>query len=139
MKRVKQFWDYVDKSGECWLWTGTLNRDGYGLFKRQLAHRVAYIEANGDYPAGTVTDHLCRVRNCVRPSHLEAVTRGENVRRGLVPQMMTAKHSAVSNCPKGHPYAGENLYIEHPKDGHPRKRCRECRRESHRKVPSRVP
>lgn len=75
----------VDKSGECWIWTGTLNGAGYGTFRvngRTVgAHRFAYEREHGPIPEGLELDHTCEVTACVRPSHLEPVTHKENVRR----------------------------------------------------------
>ena len=65
----------------CWLWIGALNRSGYGLFNKTKAHRFAYQMFVGPIEDGMHIDHLCRVRNCVNPSHLEAVTISENNRR----------------------------------------------------------
>jgi hypothetical protein len=56
----------------------------------KLAHRVSYEAAYGPIPAGLHIDHLCRVRKCVRPEHLEAVTQGENNLRAfrrITPEM----------------------------------------------------
>ena len=79
-----RFWSKVDKSGECWVWTAA-RTNGYGVAhvsgKSRRAHRVAYGDAYGPIPEGLVIDHLCENKACVRPSHLEAVTQGENVRR----------------------------------------------------------
>lgn len=79
---------HADKSGECWLWTGTIALNGYGLIYRQGgplvgAHRLAYEVHVGPIPKGYELDHLCRVRRCVNPAHLEPVTHSENVRRGF--------------------------------------------------------
>jgi hypothetical protein len=84
-----RFWPKVDQSGgpdSCWPW---LNRrkDGYGMFSRDRvtqvrAHRVAYELVVGPIPAGLTLDHLCVVRHCVNPAHLEPVTAIENVVRG---------------------------------------------------------
>lgn len=82
--RETRFWANVDKDAgaPCWLWTGSLNSDGYGRFNGKLAHRRTYLEVVGPIPDGLVLDHLCRVRNCVNPDHLEPVTQRENMRRG---------------------------------------------------------
>lgn len=81
-----RFWDMVDKTGTCWLWTKP-GEDGYGRFYMQgslhQAHRVSYGWEHGDVPVHLVVDHRCRVHACVRPSHLEPVANGENVRRGV--------------------------------------------------------
>lgn len=76
-----KFWAKVDKSGECWLWTGALDRHGYGKLGRGgrnlAAHRHALALAGVDVGAGYV-DHRCSVRACVRPDHLRVVTRKQN-------------------------------------------------------------
>jgi hypothetical protein len=76
-----------DRSGDCWLWTGARYRNGYGQMcldgKRRSAHRVSWEAANGPVPVGLDLDHVCRVRHCINPAHLEPVTRSENMRRAL--------------------------------------------------------
>lgn len=71
----------------CWLWTGTLSMKGYGRFNvtdrnNAAAHRFAYESFVGPIPDGLEIDHLCSVRRCVNPAHLEPVTHAENLRRG---------------------------------------------------------
>lgn len=70
---------------ECWLWTGQLNNHGYGLFsyknRKRAAHLVLWEHVVGPVPNGLELDHLCRVRHCVNPDHLEPVTHEENQRR----------------------------------------------------------
>lgn len=100
----------VEKTDSCWLWKGTLSDNGYGVFyadeKLYKAHRVAYEFAGRVIPEGLQIDHLCRVRNCVNPDHLEAVTCRENIMRGAG---VAAKHAKVTHCPSGHPYSEENV------------------------------
>lgn len=115
----ERFWSKVQKTDGCWLWTaGT--EDGYGRYGLNqtsvLAHRLAYMELVGPVPAGLQLDHLCRVRACVNPAHLEPVTLRENVRRGMGPAGVNA---AKTHCPNGHPYD----YTE--RGG--RRRCKACR------------
>lgn len=78
-----RFWTKVDKSGKCWLWTGSLSSKGYGHFgdgKRIVpAHRFSYQLANGDIPAGMQIDHICHTRNCVNPEHLRLATNKQNI------------------------------------------------------------
>ena len=73
---------YTDKTGECWLWTGSLNRIGYGKImvggKIVGAHRIAYEMAFGTIPSGLQIDHTCHTRACVNPDHLRPVTNKQN-------------------------------------------------------------
>jgi hypothetical protein len=99
-----RFWSKVDRSGDCWLWTGQKTRavDGYGRFRfegRQvMAYRWSYEQENGPVPEGLELDHLCRTRLCVRPDHLEAVTPSENVRRAFRAKTQKALAVTGSYC-----------------------------------------
>lgn len=112
----------VPESG-CWLWIGAINPGGYGQFwfngKLIQAHLFSYEQKHGQIPDGLEPDHLCRVHGCVNPDHLEAVTHQENCARGDAGE----HHRKKTHCPQGHPYNGENLYIN--PDG--RRECRICR------------
>jgi Holliday junction resolvase len=83
--------DYIeDPATGCWLWQkGTV--DGYGRCRRGdqivMAHRWYYEQAQGPIPEGLELDHLCRVRACVNPDHLEPVTREENIRRTTITKL----------------------------------------------------
>lgn len=84
----ESFWARVDKTDTCWLWTDAPALTGYGRVSRDnvvdYAHRVAYELAVGPIPPGLTIDHLCRVRLCVNPTHLEPVTLAENTRREML-------------------------------------------------------
>lgn len=80
-RRMLVFWSKVDKSGDCWNWTAALSKGGYGFFWNCYAHRVAYTEQFGSVGGDVELDHLCRNRKCVRPDHLEPVSRRENLMR----------------------------------------------------------
>ena len=79
------FWSQVDSSEEnaCWIWTGYVNRDGYGLFfyngKTQRVHRLAITDAKGPIPPGILALHTCDIRCCVIPAHLYCGTQHENM------------------------------------------------------------
>lgn len=98
----------VTESG-CWLWMGAQNDGGYGVcFIEGIhlrAHRIAYEIHIGPIPPELQLDHLCRVRCCVNPAHLEPVTITENLRRGINAE------SSRTHCPQGHPYSESNTII----------------------------
>ncbi len=124
------FWAKVDENGPtpahrpdlgpCWDWIASRYRNGYGQFgagsrsdgtrRMVLAHRWAYEQLVGPIPEGLESDHLCRNRACIRPSHIEPVTGLENVRRGLVPMVAGAYQRAKTHCAQGHPYDEANTY-----------------------------
>ena len=126
---VERFMEKVSRSGECLLWIGSKDGCGYGMFyldgKIVRAHRFNWERINGPIPAGMVTDHLCRVRACVDPDHIELVTPRENTLRGYGVGMLNA---AKTECQKGHPFVVSNLV----KTGNGTRRCRTCCREESR-------
>lgn len=111
----KRFWARVSLSESgCWLWTRPMP-DGYGRLRYAgkgsrfgVAHRFAYQHLIGVIPQGLQLDHLCRVRNCVNPTHLEPVTSRENTLRGNTP---AARNAAKTHCPRGHEYTPINTYV----------------------------
>ena len=118
----RRFWDKVDRSGDCWTWTGA-TWQGYGLFKNACfgtnrAHRISYEAFMGPVPSGLVLDHLCRNRACVWPRHMEPVSIRENGRRGIKGVLTTA-------CQQGHAYDAANTRVS--KQGW--RECRECLRQ----------
>lgn len=78
----------IGKRGRCWEWTGGRDGNGYGRIRvggrQQGAHRISYELFVGPVPTGLELDHLCRLRHCVNPGHLEPVTHAENMRRGAL-------------------------------------------------------
>jgi len=132
----------------CWLWMGAYRSNsgssaGYGCFNAgdkedgtyhlDGAHRIAYELFVAPIPEGLHLDHLCRVRCCVNPKHLEPVPCRENLRRGVgvgsatVPNCQSAAQrknlelmKAITHCPQGHEYDEDNTYRN-------RKGARSCR------------
>lgn len=104
--------------GVCWLYTGQQTDNGYGRFWADGHHTVAHVwlweRENGPVPAGLQLDHLCRVRPCVRPTHLEPVTALENVRR-------SNGNGRRTHCPRGHLYDDGNTRVYRG-----RRYCRAC-------------
>lgn len=131
---IQRFEDkYIpEPNSGCWIWIGVLSGK-YGQIlcdgKMQYAHRVSFELFKNKIPDGMEIDHLCRVRCCVNPNHLEPVTCKENIRRGLLGSVMK------THCPKGHPYSEDNLYVR-PDGG---RGCRICIRLACRKwYPKRI-
>lgn len=127
----QRFWAKVDLSdpGGCWLWTAS-TRNGYGQFwagnrtasghpRMDYAHRFAYEWLVGPIPPELELDHLCRVRLCVNPDHLEPVSHRENLLRG---ETQTAKRAAQTHCIHGHAFTEENTYVK--RNG--TRACRTC-------------
>lgn len=106
----------------CWIWKGRINYAGYGQTywegRAWYIHRAVWVDVNGPVPDGLDLDHLCRVRSCCNPAHLEPVTRAENVRRGKLHLVNGSKTA----CPQGHPYDEANT--RYNKDGS--RACRLC-------------
>jgi len=130
---AQEFWDLVylhgptpesdPALGKCWLWCGYIDEDGYGKTslngRSEGAHRIAYKLTYGNIPKGLCIDHLCRVRNCVNPKHLEVVSNTENVLRGVG---LTAKNAKKTHCPRGHAYDARGT----GKKQNPWRKCRVC-------------
>ena len=118
----ERFWPKVEKTDGCWLWKAYISTSGYGQFtisrRHYPAHRVSYELLVGRIPEGLEVDHLCRVRHCVNPDHLEPVTRLENIRRGICKRNLT-------HCLRGHEFTESNTYIQ--KNGC--RRCRTCKKQ----------
>jgi hypothetical protein len=152
-KRISAFWSKVNKNGpipaynpslgQCWLWMGALDRDGYGQLTTPRtkdspassirAHRLAYELTVGPFPAGLHSDHLCRTRNCVRPSHIEPVTPKENTLRGECP---SSRNARKTHCKRGHPFDETNTSYTAERN---ERRCRACGREYMREKRKDIP
>lgn len=128
---IDRWRDYIERdpaTTDCWMWTGPHNdRYGYisvsenGHRRQRMAHLFVYEQLVGPVPAGLELDHLCRVKLCVNPAHLEPVTHMENVRRGLMFALKT-------QCLQGHDYSPENTRWG-KKNGKLTRICRTCERK----------
>ena len=122
-ERFNAKWE-LDLEMGCWLWTAA-TENGYGRFHfegaMRWAHRIAWVLFVGLIPEELELDHLCRVRHCVNPEHLEPVTHRENVLRGDGGPAVNAKKTY---CPQGHPLEGENLVARSLRRG--KRECRTC-------------
>lgn len=107
---AQRVFHYVDASGDCWEWTGTLNDDGYGVIGRGVrgsgniqAHCAVWELLVGEIPADLNYDHLCRNHSCVNPDHGEIVPPGVNTLRGYG---RSRYWSEAETCDYGHPLDG---------------------------------
>lgn len=104
---------HVLRTEMCWIWQGTLDKNGYGVLSvgasnALYVHRYAYERFVGPIPHGLTLDHLCRTPACCNPAHLEAVTYKTNTLRG---EGVSAENARKTHCLHGHLLTGENLYI----------------------------
>lgn len=106
---------------QCWIWPGRPDRNGYARIHinghRMMVHRWVYQRFVGELPYELELDHLCRVRNCVNPKHLEPVTHAENMERARVHRVYARR----SHCFRGHEMVSENLYYSRD-----RRSCKKC-------------
>ncbi len=127
----ERFWGYVNKTPDCWLWTASVfTQTGYGQTWAwghvTTAHQVAYQLTYGPVPDGLEIDHLCRVRACVRPTHLEAVTPKVNTLRS---NSTSAHFARATHCKRNHPFDMFNTQFYINTFGRTERRCRTCRTE----------
>lgn len=111
----------------CWLWHGHINNAGYGMGwdriqrRSRPAHCLAFeLAFNKRIPPKIQIDHLCKVRSCVNPLHLEAVTSFVNNHR-------SDAYIWNTECLRGHKFTKENTYIRLDKGT---QECRACRRDA---------
>ena len=120
----QKFWKRVERTNTCWLWKPPFNGYGYGTIRLDGkpigVHRVSYEKFKNKIPDNLQIDHLCRVRNCVNPDHLEVVTQKENFDRWI---------KTKTHCIRGHKYTPENTRIYKGKTRH----CRLCDKLRYRK------
>ncbi len=134
MELPQRFWNKVNKEGPipitrpelgpCWIWTGSIHKKGYGHFwyrgKYRKAHRVSYRMLVGKFGGKPQIDHLCRVRGCVNPTHLEPVTNRENLLRGR------NVNREKTHCSGGHEFTPENTRIASRSGRKGERVCRTC-------------
>jgi hypothetical protein len=91
---------------ECWVYDGHVDKWGYGRTyhdgRTVSVHRASYEAMVGPLPSGLELDHVCRNPACYNPSHLEPVTRSENVRRSYAARGATlTEHGQSMYANKG--------------------------------------
>jgi HNH endonuclease len=128
-----RLWAKIDATGPCWLWTGALDTHGYGHVCRDgrdlQTHRAVYEILVGPIPPGLTLDHLCRVRRCCNPDHVEVVTRTENLQRSPI---ALAGRPRQTHCARGHELNADNIY----RNTRGSRQCKTCAKERARKQPT---
>ena len=122
----------TEDAGGCWIFGGSTSRGGYGQIRTgghlESTHRVTFEYFLGAIPEGLVLDHLCRVRDCCNPWHLEPVTQRINILRGDGPLTAGIQNAAYqrakTGCDNGHAFTETNTYITSQGN----RQCRECKR-----------
>jgi len=130
---LERFMAHVETSDGHWLWTASTLR-GYGRFtwagKGMPAHRASWVLFRGPIPDGLQIHHLCYVRSCVNPTHLELRTPTENnldvspLRPPRRPKSPHKTRKAV--CKHGHPMEGDNIAWTTRSNGRRDRYCRQC-------------
>lgn len=126
--KVQPLFERVFKKVEvadCWYWLGTIQPNGYGKIningQNKLAHRFMWTYLVGPIPKDYQIDHLCKVKSCVNPDHLQPVTSQENIRRSSVAVAARNNFRLQAVCKNGHIRSSTNTKIT---NGY--KRCLDC-------------
>lgn len=136
ISREERFFQKVNKTDSCWLWTGALNARGYGSLatdtKTMSAHRYSYIIHKGEIPDGLIICHTCDVPSCVNPEHLWAGTYSENTRDMFDKGRQGTSNRKKDGCRKGHSFDEFEPLVYVKKQGRQVGKeyriCRECKR-----------
>lgn len=109
----------IVSTDDCWLYAKYKQNGGYGRTSNGMAHRIMYESVHGPVPAGLELDHLCEVKACCNPDHLEAATRAENVFRGREKKLLVVCEAGL------HVLTPDNLYMR-IRGGRLARTCRSC-------------
>jgi hypothetical protein len=137
MSLEERFFQKVNKTDSCWLWTGAPNSRGYGSFavnrKTTSAHHYSYIIHKGEIPDGLIICHTCDVPACVNPEHLWADTYSANSRDMFNKNRQGTSNRKKDGCKKGHSFEEFEPLVYVKKQGRQIGKeyrvCKECKRE----------
>ncbi|WP_412566328.1 HNH endonuclease signature motif containing protein [Streptomyces nojiriensis] len=133
-----RFWRKVQKTDECWIWTGGRGDHGYGGIngddgRSVSTHRFSYQLHYGPIPDGMYVCHKCDNPACVRPDHLFAGTAQDNNQDMIRKGRRVSGWAERTECANGHPYDEANTRMD--KNGH--RKCRACNRAYDQKAAAR--
>ena len=126
---LSRFFEKVQKTKSCWLWTASKTSFGYGQFyysgRPRRAHRWIYEKTFGTIPSGRLILHSCDVKHCVNPSHLSI---GDHSQNGLEAVERGLTQFDPKFCPSGHLFDEKNTAYRVSKTGRRQRKCRTCHR-----------
>lgn len=132
----ERFFQKVNKTNSCWLWTGALNSRGYGSMgvagKAISAHRLSYTWFKGEIPEGMIVCHSCDVPSCVNPDHLWVGSYADNMNDMVNKNRQGLTSRKQDHCRKGHSFQEFEPYVRIKKKGRQAgkeyRTCSECSR-----------
>jgi hypothetical protein len=134
MSIEERFFQKVNKTDSCWLWTGALSSTGYGSMgvqrKATSAHRLSYTLFKGQIPDGMIVCHSCDVRSCVNPDHLWIGTPSDNMKDMVAKDRHGKSSRTQTHCRRGHDFNIYGFKTYTKKNGRVGRYCQECKRIS---------